>query len=469
MALLAQACAGGGVRYGPAEEAMEAGDYERAERLYAELLAQRPDDKKARSGLGRARTAWLEKGVLNVTLHRAAQRDDEAMEALAMLVRKEREWKLPPPPGQDREAQAVLTTLARRVDELQRERRFIKAQALLEQAREAFIAEEDLERIAFRLKSVVAAGAEHCEMLWLAASVRTPFFARFVKAYCRYFGVTKEVPAELADKLALEMVGSVSTRVGVGGLEAFEAADLAAALKRAVESSPWYAPGGRKAVAVEAGGGVVFARSSIETTLSHPYVERVQFEAMEEYCEWVQVPTFVVKDGVETTVNESRCRTRTRFVPRYRDEQREYRYKARRYRQHMQVNFEVRTTVGGETVLVAHGDDSEESDITHSEDRPEIGLKPDPLELTARPDYLARQTRAVEEKLRGRLNQAWVDRYCTPLDDAPMDVVAEQVFRCLYARFGEPPAFADQWFHQYLGAAAAEVLGRVGWPGDPVR
>ncbi|MBM4398300.1 MAG: hypothetical protein FJ087_21750, partial [Deltaproteobacteria bacterium] len=460
-------------RHRPAEDLLRAGAFDDAERAYRDVLVQSPGDAFAADGVRRARLGWVEKRLADCATQRALGRDEEALDTLLGVVRRERGWMMAPPPFQEEEAAAAQRWVSQRTDALQAARRLLAAMALLDRARDAFFSSEDLARFQFRRQGVVAAGAQHCESLWLLASARSPHFAAFVARYCAHWGVEKHVPRQLAERGRAELVSGVYGTPRVGGLQGGEAAELMAAAERALVASPWHDPHGHQRLAVEAIGGVVFVRNGVEESFVQPYAEQVPYEAMEEYCEWVQVPRFVMRDGVEVTENESRCSTRTRFVTRYRVEPREYRYPGWRYRQTMQARIELNTSVAGLPIRVVRSDEGEEADTAHQVDRPEIGVRPDPLALTPRSDWMRRQVAAVEADLGARLDEAWSSWYCIPADDGPLDAAAEQVFRCLRSRRGSPPPFVDSWFRQHLGTGASEALdlldgGAANASGSPV-
>ena len=213
-------------------------------------------------------------------------------------------------------------------------------------------------------------------------------------------------------------------------------------------------------------GGAVVNRSRTAFERVKGWVEQVPYAEMETYCEWRQEPAASTgADGRATTEFKSICEPHQRPVSKVRPVARELRYPAWKHRQTFKISVVADGAFEGRPLRAVRADDFAETDESSDENRPEIGLAPDPLELTARADWIRKQFKALAADLGRQLGALWTTAYCVPSTEGGVDAAGEQVFRCLRAAPDEgPPAFVEAWFRQQFGLPARETMQRLGNP-----
>jgi hypothetical protein len=481
-----------------ADKALASEDYEEAARLYAKVLQAAPDDKKAPAGLRRAREGVLLRRLEAARLTRITGQPGKAADAILEIVRQERDWNVVPGEAgaavQEEEAGHAMAWVEVSADEIAGRRLFLASRHFLERYRDLFGDQEGIKRFRKVQSSLRAGGARHCETLWTAASSRSPLFADFVSRYCGVWSVDKAMTPAMVDQGLRDRVRDFEAQVSVGNLSPEEIAQLGDAVVSALRKSPFHHPEGRGPFAGAIRGGATFSRLPAADVFVQGYVEKVPYEAMETYCEWKQVPVRTIRKVQETvpvpvttdekvcdaagqckvvpvtrdmqkTVWQERefvetksvCEEHVRTVTRYRDVPREYRFPVVRTRQSMTVQVEIDAQILGRPFKVVHADHLEETDVAHDVNRPEIGIRPDPDDLTSRKTWLGRQFQALSASVASRLNEAWLARYCGPAPQSGLDAEAEQVFRCLRATADAPPAFVAEWFRNQFGLGVAEA------------
>jgi hypothetical protein len=469
---MAAACGSATVARSPGastgEDLLSAQAFGQAEAFYRQVLQLRPDDAAAVRGLAQARRGWVGKALAQVRTRRLAGQEDGALEDLEGVVRQVRDWEMgvPADTGPDYEAEvaAAAPALDARLQAVTP--RPLVALAFLEARKDAFgDGVEGLQRLGARRAAVLQAGARHCEALWSVAAVRSPFFAELAARYCAAFEVQKTIAPALQEARARERFRHADLKVAVAGLEPAESEALGDALDAAVHGTPWFDPKGLASLGVTVRGALVARTTREAEALTHPYALQVPYTALEEYCEWAQVPVTATKwvGGRQVTVTEyrSECRNRTREVQQVRVEPQVLQFQGTRVRQSLRLQVEADATLARRPFRASRQDALDQSDVTHDVSRPDIALAPDPLVLTPRAEWLSGHFAALAADLAARLREGWSSRYCKPADGG-LDAAAEQALRCLAADPANPPAFVDEWAKGLFGLGAADLLKALG-------
>jgi len=471
LALSACATTGGGGPGGRVGEDLLAREaFGEAEAFYRKALEARPGDPEMQRGLSRARTGWVRKALQRVRSLRLSGSLEEALDGMKRVVGQVRAWEMAIPadtgPEYEQEAAALVGLLDERLRPLWT--RPLAVARFLQAHRDVF--GDGFEGVRLwndRQEEVLRAGTAHCEALWRLASPRAPFFAEFLARYCAVFGVRKTLDTPFRLALAEGRFGVLEPGVmGIGGLEEGEMEDLRGLLSEAFQATPWFEPRSASRVRVDARGTLVARTASEEVPLEHPYVLQVPYSDLEEYCEWTQVPVTSTRweNGRQVPVNETRseCRTRTREVAKVRIEPQVLRFSGRRLRQSLRLQLEATLRLGERSFRESVSDVLEETDVTHGENRPEIGLLPDPVNLTPRHDWLHDRFQRLADGLADRLREAWRDRWCEGAASETLDLQAEAYLRCL-ALSREVPEAVAVWSRSLFGLEPGDLLEALGW------
>ncbi|MBP7125393.1 hypothetical protein KBD49_03395 [Myxococcota bacterium] len=452
------------------EDLLARESYGEAEAFYRKALESRPGDADLQQGLARARSGWVRKALQRVRSLRLSGSLDEALDGMKRVVVQARAWEMAVPadtgPEYDQEAAALVSILDERLRPLWT--RPLAVARFLENHRDVFGDGYNGVRLwNERQEQVVRAGTGHCEALWRIASPRAPFFAEFLARYCAVFGVQKTLDSPFRLALAAGRFGVLEAgSMGVGGFEEAELEDLRGMLSEALQSTPWFDPRSASRVTVEARGTLVARSASEEIPLEHAYVIQVPYSDLEEYCEWTQVPVTSTRweNGKQVTVTGTRseCRTRTREVAKVRVEPQVLRFSGRRIRQSLRLQLDATMRLGDQSYRAAVSDVLEQTDITHDVDRPDIGLQPDPVELTSRRDWVRERIRRLSGELADRLREDWKRRWCEGTAPETLDLLADAFLRCLALSADVPEAVAV-WSRSLFGLEPRDLLETLGW------
>lgn len=465
--LLVPACSGPAMNAKKVgEEALKAGEFEKAEAHFLKMVEANEEDQEAKLGVERVRYGWMVasmKAVINLI---DAGRHSAGIEGLEDVIRKERSWKLEPM-GQLAVMQLHAVDWAsgwvrQRFDEFMEKRRPLAAREFINAHRDAFGDEIRGKRALERLDADLAsAGAAHCEDFWSRATVNTPNFAEFTARYCALWGHQKTVPVELYGALDDFRSQAVNLSGRVVGATSAEMAVLETALRGALEKSPMFSATGRNRMLVKTSGGVIVNRRDQPEKIIHKYGMEIPYTVMEDYCEWKIVKEKVRKqvDGVDRWVEDEKsvCEKRTRPVMKYRMEGREMAVPAIRHHQRLSLEMEVVAVIDGVETRVPVNRELVEDDLAHDVSNPALGLSPDPVNLTDRNDWIAKQFNEIGTTLREHLQSKWDGRFCRDPADDSFAGMAEQALGCVAGHPAVRPMFIDTWFGQQFGMTMDEV------------
>lgn len=439
---------------------------------YEDLAREFPDQASyAADGIRRAREGWVAESLNRVRAARREARWDDVLSGMADVVRWKRDWNLELSGAlaefNAQETDAVAIHAEERSSLLAGRKQYLAARAFLDTHRDAF-GDGSGARAWHELGAALAAeGGRHCETLWRVASIRTPWFADAAARYCAAWGVDKVVPEALLDLRRKESFSTIKARTQVRGLESDEVKSLEALLQRVLEGSPGYEPDGTATLVVDAKGAYVHAETRRPETREHPYVMRVPYSDLEEYCEWTQVPVRTYKtapDGSRQEMVEyrSECDPSTRPIQRIREvpQQLTYPVKVIRVVHRLQLSLEGR--LGGRPFRILVEDAFDKEEATHETSRPDIGLAEAPPTLAPRGEWLQARFGGAAADFGDRLRESWTEKFCVPLDNPSVDLAAEQVFRCLAVGEGSVPGFVGDWLRAWFGMEPEEVREILG-------
>jgi hypothetical protein len=412
-----------------------------------------------------AQKGAVQKSLDSVRTARQAGDADGAMRQFEAVVRQVRAWKIGVPggvgPAYEEEAAALAATVDVRL------RGFVQAGRLLA-ARDFLAVHADgfgdgpagARRREDRAAEIDELGARDCEALWKEATDRTPWFAEFAARYCAAFRVAKKVPPDLADARRRERFFRVDLKGAIAGLEPAEAEALSGAVNAAVRTTPQFDEAGAATLRMSLRGALVASERRTPQTIEHPYAMQVPYTTMEEYCEWVRVPVKVTKwigdRQVEVTENRKQCANRTREVQQVRVVPQVLAIEATRVQRSLRLQLNLEATLYDRAFRASGSDALDESDVTHSADRPEIALAPDPLELTDRAAWLSARFGKLAADVADRLRDAWTSKHCVAAPGGP-EAQAEQALRCLAATRNAPPPFVQAWSKGRFGVDAKDL------------
>jgi hypothetical protein len=451
------------------EVLLRRGAFTEAEAAFRRTLEATPGDARAADGLLRARRGGIDAALQKVRARRQSGDPEGAFQDFAGVVVQARAWGQGVPGGvgplYEEEAAALIPFVDARLKRDVDGTRVLAARHWLSAHEDGFGDGTDgRKRYADRCGDLDELGARHCETLWRVASVRSPWFADFTARYCAAWNQVKSVPKALVDARNRERFDRIDLRGAVGGLTLAESEALTKSLRDALVQAPSHDADGSATLALSIRGVLVAVEQRSEEALQQPYALQVPYLALEEYCEWTQVPVSGTKwvDGKQVMVTEARnqCVSRAREVQKVRLEPQVLQFTGARVHQSFRVQLEAEATLLGRAVRASVSETLDESDVTHDVARPDIGLAPDLLTLMPRATWVSARFAALAAALLARLRDRWTAAYCVPVEGG-LDLRAEQALRCLAATPDSPTAFVKDWAMHGFGMDVDELLKAV--------
>ncbi|WP_394823089.1 hypothetical protein [Pendulispora albinea] len=462
---------------GRADSAFEKGDYEGAARDYAQVVAQDPTDQEARAKLAQAREKIFLGLLAEVAESKRTGDKERVFSALGRLLDRARGWNDPGSPAIQKRTHDEVAWAEEQIG--------IECGALL--ARHApLLAEDQLEardRQVLRhfpgstVKSVITDtiheyAETQCKRLAPANPAASPYFADLVGKYCAHFHVTTARVPVLPYHVSRVVLAGQVDGLSLEGRDAF-----ATAVQKGLERSSFWDPRAEAPAIVTVSGKNHAAFSSRKMTLSRPWVERIPYQAMEEYQEsyteyypdtetyydtehYTEFETYTHScgDGKNTctdtrpvsktrqvprtrqvTKSRTAYRTKTRPVTRYREEDRVFAFEAteRSGNYEVDVAAHIDFKQGVAPFAVHLSNTKSDSGIDHDSSFPPAGVSPSRSNLQTRDAFWLEQLPTITQRTTLSAHSHWVALFCSQSTYS-----SDEAARCYYVPAAERPKAA---------------------------
>ena len=504
LALVAStACVSHGLRL--ANQAFEAGDYERAAAYYALEADRSPDDEELAARLWQARERALRDSLDAFEHAQQSGLGERAMAQLAHTITLQRGWYAARgralPLEQAQRITAALTwagsTLAEAAERELAQGRPLAAEQVLEREARVLSAPELRAQAQAEHARVAEAGRARCAELAASPVVTaSPYLSRWASAYCVHFSA-----AAWPDRAAPEQVSQLSVHVSWNGTSDRDALRSELAIRDALARTPWFHAQATGRAELALTGELHSTHSTSPAVREAPWFERVPYESQESYLVPVEEPYLDTEDYDEEVpytdyerrtetcygyeahgdspglcthevpvtryrtehrqrlVQKTRTRyeTRYRLVTLYRDEARVFRYDVVQHRAEHQAECHGTLQIGGpaQGVPVHWADSFTQEGDQHGVTFMPAGVTPSVFSALSEGEWLARASLALPAAVERAARDAWAREYCTPAPP-PGAEPAHAAARCTHGARNNAPA----WAH----AALRELL-RDDWSG----
>lgn len=449
-----------------AQEALDKGDYFAAAQGFENILVREPENIEARAGLTESRIKILDTRLIDVRKARQSGNPAGAAEQLLEVLRWETTWKQQP------RAAAVFTQ--------QEEVQFARGFAFGELRKSLDSSKPFVTELAFRKYGPFFQESKMAEFAALQARNRQlgnqlcrtftqesyaglPYGLALGLRVCAFWGENPKFKGEDAAPLGKGLIRELRLEGKVDGLPTEFAIELAPALNRALQSTPWYVAEGSETVALVQSGGFKFDLTRTPTQLIH------QYQVSEEYIdsELVTKTREVPYEATESQLNPATGQLEQRLVVRHRSEtyresvpvkrirpvQKSYPYGAWNVRQSMQLEWHASGPIAGRNFQLAVVDQNNSEDTQNELEIPSIGLKRKAAVLVDRAIWLRGQRDRLAADFQNQMNTLWQDLYCSEPPTGTLAQAANTAWRCLRlsSAMSAPPPAIDEWHRRTFG------------------
>lgn len=470
---------------GRADDAFTRGDYRGAVALYAQVLAEHPNDPEAKANLTRAERGLVDEALDGFEGNRSPQTAIVALQVKDGI-----------------HADAIDAALQHRFDELvhwtsDHMTTLVKTETQTGRALAArkhvngwnsLLSRRELAFLAPTFDEMIAASGRRTCALATVTAGEEPFALELVASYCKEMGGT--MPAWRPRPL---LVNGLVTHGFITGTPPDEQRLVEGIIDSALQRTVWYSPTATAPANAELSG-LVFARfTATPTELSRGWTERVAYQASETYEDPIQVPytdheTYyesVPYTAYESTLescgpkrglcnrthpvtryrNEQRTRavtryraeyvTRTRIVTRYRDEPRIFTYRATKHEGRYQASYDLAINLrsGQRIISLRESLDDAKSGFEHDVEFAPAGVHPESGAIPTARAWRDQQHARLTQRIGAALDQVWVDSFCT---EAVSTI--EEAARCVHARPAKVPAAVRAKIHDLIADDTSLVL-----------
>ena len=444
-------------------EALQAGEYDKAAEYFEKAVNEDSQDIEAAAGLRQARAQVLSQKLITVRNARLASNLDAAVEQLAWIVKKEREWGIQPGGKasftQEEEVELLTRFFISRVDAEIKAEFPLRSQRLLKLLGGVFPPKTTTPLRA----RVLNAGKASCAKMKAELADEQPWFAQFVSEYCGYWGESVKLSTATRTALNGELYGSLQLSNRPDGLSPEVYAGLTQKLQKAFHALPWFEAGGAKSAQGSFKGNLSVERSKSGVVLvknyfePEQYVEQVmvtktrtvsytesvsQYDSTTKSFQWQQVPR-----TRQETYTETEPQQKTRQV------ERAYRYPAWKHAQNIALFVDADFKIGGQLFNVAVSDKDASEGIEHDENQPKYGLQAQSPHLPEPNQWSSEKLKALVDGFTKRGSELWDEAYCSAGGlGGSLAQAGNRAQLCLRAHSGESaPEAVQEWYKTTLG------------------
>jgi hypothetical protein len=477
LAVLLLTFAGCGSLSKDAKKLMETGNYQASVNLWDQVIAKDPNDAEAIFYRNLAQSQLLNDDLVTLKGLIDSRQTLPAFEQLKKFHQKRVQWGLGLNPNSALYLRQQTERLYVRYLELlqQAVTRSLPVRALwLEKQYRALIdipANEDEGKLK---KELQVRGEQRCQTLE-RESATLPDLRLFAGVYCKRFGRAVAMPPALEQKRLTLLSRLNGIEVQVESLTPAESTAISQQLVDQTRKLARFSPFGKRSESLQVTGRFSQQISDRTVPLSHSYSVSIPYTDYELVSRTKSIPYTAMEE--HCNADASHCWTET--VTRYRQEEEKESVSVTKMRSEPRVyefkGLETTQNLHLELLLLAKGfqeraqripfsQDFDEHVTSHSMSLPDIGLKPQPLQLTSRPLWLARQSAQLGTQFYNLQVDHWKREQCSPLSPARKWAFFDRALLCIRQPEGRELAWIRQLMDEQEGLELpqiAEILGPI--------
>lgn len=445
-----------------AEKLLEGGAFEQASGAYDAILKANPGDADAIVGLQKSRQGLLDQSLIQVRLARMGGNHQQGLDTLLKAVKRENEWGYYPTGKvaftQNEEATYAFDYVSEKSKAAISAKKPLAAEHWLKKYGPIFQGEEHQARHQALLSRATAAGKESCSEILKHASDAQPYFATLAKRYCLHFGETVGAFTASQKTIANHHFNGVSVKSRLSGVSPEQLSVLESDLNSALRETGWYDVESPNAAPTELAGSFVLKHEKNQLRLTHRYEVEVPYTAYEKVEKTKRIPYEDTEGGRTVTRYKEKRVLVTEPVTRYRRVPKYYPYWGVEHEQALSLSIKASSDFRDRTVPFELIERTVTKGIEHSENVPEIKLKPADPGLPDPGVWLKAHSEKLRSKFETKASQLYIDLYCKPDPSATtLATSGNQVERCLRQKMPEPPKFTIDWYEATFGLGPVEA------------
>jgi hypothetical protein len=445
MSLLLSACSG---LRGRAQSLYEKGAFREAVETFELAVKENPQDEEAHAGLGKARTSFIDKRLIDARMANLSGNALVALDTLLEVATAERQWNYVPGGKlggtQEEESTEALRFLEKETASAIKRERPLWALYLLSHYAPVFTGSHSAAFNALQ-NQVNKKGARQCGELSKLEAKDKPFFSLFVRKVCTAWG-NPNTGGKAAAERNRELFRQVHVTSRVHGLSKEFTAIFKTKLERALEQTPWFSPQGRSTLELVLEGNFSESLNKIPERRVHGY------SVKEPYTDYENVEKTVITRNGQKKYTERQPITRFRDVPRTQP------YNGWLVQQWLEVHIESPLQLSSQSRTLRLEDRFSAEGFEHQWNLPDIGLRPQTAEVKDSREWVSDQAAKLSDSLVQTAKELWEQEFCAPVASEPtLIATGERVHRCLRGTLENPPLFASQWYERFFGLTAAQA------------
>lgn len=422
------------------QEALEEGKYEKALSLFERAYKRDSNDPDAREGLRKAQQMWLERKLIDVRLLRLGSNFGDSETLLLNIMRNENEWQVFPVGAafatQNEEIKLFADRVKKRIEEYLHDANPLAAQ--YEFNRNSFILEKALAQNVSAIKTdIYLRGKMFCQTAQKSLKPNEYYTGQWLQKTCMVWKVPVKLP-NLKNSVALFQ--NVNVQATVQGMNPELSIILNDNIKKAFMQSKWHDPSGKVILALNVDG--KFSSEQLETPVQRektyyvqiPYKEtskRIK-ESAKNNSGILGLVTLLLGSSSQEQVIDNGDGTETVITTKYRSESRTHRYSAVEMKALKNLRGKLQAGLDRQSFVMDLNERYSFLEDRHSENFPDVGLKPTQPVFVTDAQWIQTASQSLIADLTNKLQQSWVERFCSlePRHESLSE--REDAYRCGY-------------------------------------